>query len=363
MSNFDSRCRKLRQLLRKQKADAMLVTKFVNVTYLTGFTGDDSYLLVTLDDAILITDTRFSIQLEEECPNLKLHTRQTGERMQQAISSVVQNAGVERLAIEADAMTVGQYEKLCETLEGCSIESASDLVEQLRVIKDKDEIAATRRACLQARRAFEVVRAGISPETTERQIAADLEYQVRRFGGRGLSFAPIVGVGPRAALPHGTPSNKQIGDDPFVLIDWGANEGLYVSDITRVLITGKTSAKYRKVYEVVLKAQLAAIEAIRPGVTCEEIDTIARKVIGKAGYGKLFHHGLGHGTGLEIHESPRLGKEQKEELKPGMIITVEPGIYIPQWGGVRIEDDILVTKTGHEVLTDVPKEWDECFVG
>ena len=171
-----------------------------------------------------------------------------------------------------------------------------------------------------------------------------------------------MGVGPRAALPHGRATNKKIGEDDFTLIDWGVNEGLYMSDLTRILVTGKISPKLRKLYGVVLKSQLAGIAAIRPGAVCEDVDAAARAVIEKAGYGKQFGHGLGHAVGLQIHEAPRFAAGQKTVLKPGMIMTVEPGIYFPEWGGIRIEDDVLVTRSGHEVLTSVPKELDECVV-
>ena len=206
------------------------------------------------------------------------------------------------------------------------------------------------------------MKVSLTPDTTENQIAAELENQVRRFGGKGLSFTPIVGVGPRAALPHGFATEKQIHESPFVLIDWGACEGQYVSDLTRVLVTGKLPAKLRKIYNIVLKAQRAAIEAIRPGVECSAIDKIARDIIVKAGFGKEFGHGLGHGIGLEIHEAPRFSMLADTVLKAGMIMTVEPGIYIPGWGGVRIEDDILVTRNGYEELTDVPRELDQCII-
>jgi len=197
---------------------------------------------------------------------------------------------------------------------------------------------------------------------TELEVAAELEYQARRFGAKGLSFPAIVAVGPRAALPHARPTQRKIGESDFTLIDWGVNSGLYMSDLTRVIVTGKISPKLRKIYGVVLKAQLAAIEAIEPGKTCEQVDAVARKIITRAGFGKAFGHGLGHGTGLEIHEAPRLAVGHKTKLQPGMIVTVEPGIYVPGWGGVRIEDDVLVTRTGHEVLTDVPKQLDDCLL-
>lgn len=363
MPDFAARRDKLRRLIRKHKADALLVTSFVNVTYLTGFTGDDSYLLVTADGETLISDMRYTTQLEEECPGLSLQIREPGQEMLPTTVAEVTAAGVQRLGVEAGAMTVGHHDQLAERLREVSLTPLDGLVEQLRVIKDKEEIEATRRAGQLARRAFEVVRAGLTPDQTELQIAAELEHQARRFGAKGLSFPPIVAVGPRGALPHANPGSSRIGDAPFTLIDWGANEGLYVSDLTRMVLTGKVTGKFEKLYNLVLKAQLAGIAAIKPGARCCDVDAAARRVIEKGGYGKQFGHGLGHGTGLEIHEAPRLAKGREDELRPGMIVTVEPGVYLPGWGGIRIEDDILVTRDGHEVLTDVPKELSDCVMG
>ncbi len=185
---------------------------------------------------------------------------------------------------------------------------------------------------------------------------------MRKLGGRSASFPSIVAVGDRSALPHYRPGSRAIGDAPFVLVDWGAVGNGYVSDLTRVLATGKIPPKLERIYRVVLNAQERAIEAIRPGRTCGEVDAAARAVIAKAGFGPKFGHGLGHGIGLEIHEAPRLSKGQKVKLKPGMVVTVEPGIYLPGFGGVRIEDDVLVTRNGCEVLTDLPKQWEDVVV-
>ncbi len=363
MSRFARRRNKIRRMLRKHRVDGLLVTNFTNVSYLTGFTGDDSYLLLTGNNDLVLSDERYTTQLEEECPELELNIRGPGKKMLSAVSRLLTSVKAKRLAIEAGSMTVAMYLALQKSSDGCELVPASGWVEELRVVKDRDEIAKTRVACEQARRAFEVVRASLTPEMTELQVAADLEYQARRFGGKCLSFPPIVAVGARAALPHASPTEQRLENADFTLIDWGVNEGQYVSDLTRVLVTGKISPKLRKVYGVVLNAQLAAIQSIRPGVACEAVDQVARSIIAKAGYGKRFGHGLGHGTGLEVHEAPRLCQGQSTLLAPGMIVTVEPGIYLPGWGGVRIEDDVLVTRTGHEVLTSVPKELDECVVG
>ena len=363
MSSFTARRQRLRSLIRKAEAEALLVTNFKNVTYLTGFTGDDSYLLVTLDGERLVTDPRYTTQLEAECPGLPLEVRVPGVTMLAGTTKAVKRAGVERLGLEAGSATLSLERSLTKALAKVMLVDTENLVERLRIVKDKDEIEATRLAGQQARRAFEVVRASLTPTMTELDVAAELEYQARRFGAKSLSFPPIVAVGSRAALPHATPTRRQLSESDFTLVDWGANSGLYLSDLTRMIVTGRISPKFRKLYAVVLKAQLAAIDSIRPGLTGEKVDSVARKVIKRAGLGKAFGHGLGHGTGLEILEAPRMAIGQKTKLRPGMIVTVEPGVYLPGWGGIRIEDDVLVTRTGHEVLTDVPKELEDCVCG
>jgi Xaa-Pro aminopeptidase len=360
---MSDRRQKLRRQIRQEGLDGLLVTSFINVTYLTGFTGDDSYLLLTTADDLVISDQRYTTQLEEECPGLELAIRGPGTNMLEFTTKTLEKANLKRLGVEADSMTVGLCNALAEALPKVELVPTSGWVEELRIVKDKSEIDRTRRACDLARRAFEVVRAKLTPEMTEQQVSNELEYQARQFGAKRMSFETIVAVGPRAALPHARPTARKIGESDFTLIDWGVDEGLYMSDLTRVLATDKISPKLRKLYGVVLKAQLAGIDAVRPGATCEQVDRAARDVIEQAGYGKQFGHGLGHGLGLEIHEAPRLAQGQDRELKPGMIVTVEPGIYFPGWGGIRIEDDVLVTRDGHEVLTSVPKELDECVVG
>ncbi|QDU56341.1 M24 family metallopeptidase [Aeoliella mucimassa] len=361
MSNSAPRLKKLRKLLRKAGTDALLVTNHYNATYLSGFTGEDSYLLVTQDDETLITDQRFTLHLADECPDLPLVIRGPGQQMLPTVGELIVEKGIERLGIEGASMTIATQQAVAEHVPDVSFVVTNGLVEELRTVKDKSEIDATRLACQQAAKAFMAARALIRQESTEKEIAAELEYQARRFGAKGLSFPVIVAVGQRAALPHAQPTDKRVSESDFTLIDWGANSGLYLSDLTRMVVTGRLSPKFKKVYQVVLEAQLKAIEAIKPGASCAEIDKVARDHIDAAGYGKYFGHGLGHGTGLEIHEAPRLGSNQGEVLlEPGMIVTVEPGIYLPEWGGIRIEDDVLVTKAGHEVLTDVPKQLEDC---
>ncbi len=356
------RINKLRRQLRRDGCGSLLVTNFVNVTYLTGFTGDDSYLLVTPQHAVLVTDARYTTQLAEECPDLELVVRSPATGMLSAVAELVSRLAIRQLGIESGTMTVGLHQGLLAALPKVQFEMTSGLVESLRIIKDRGEMAAIREAVTCAERAFAVVRAALHGDQTEKEVADDLEHQVRRFGGSGCSFPPIVAVGPRAALPHARPTQQHIGEHDFVLIDWGARKQGYMSDLTRVLITGKISPKFERVYQLVLKAQQRAIEAIRPGVLLCEVDKVARGIIDRAGHGGHFGHGLGHGIGLEIHEAPRLAGSQTEPLRPGMVVTVEPGIYLPGWGGVRIEDDVLVTRGGHEVLTSVPRDLEDCWV-
>jgi Xaa-Pro aminopeptidase len=360
--DYELRRDKLRKSMRRVGIEALLITDFVNVTYLTGFTGDDSYLLVREDGEILLTDGRYATQLEEECPKLELVVRRPGASMFQAVVRTLRSLGISRLGVEADSMTIGLEDKIADKLPEMAIIPTTGLVEKQRLIKDKEEIALLRKAIWQAEKAFNVIRAGLLPAMTEREIANEIEHLCRKFGAKGASFSTIAAVGFRAALPHATPGEERIPEDGFVLIDWGACEGLYRSDLTRVLVTGKVPPKFARIYKVVLEAQIKAIHAVKPGVLCQDVDAVARGHIAKSGYGRRFTHNLGHGVGLQVHEAPRLAAKNQTVLKPGMVVTVEPGIYLPGWGGIRIEDNVLVTRSGHEVLTHAPKELEEMIV-
>lgn len=362
MPDFEARREKLRRQMKKEGLDALLVTNTTNVTYLTGFTGDDSFLLATRDGALLLSDFRFIEQLAEECPGLDVSIRKLGTEMHQSVGDALHACKLANVGIEATSMTVDLLERLTQQADDVQFVPTKQLVEQLREIKDRDEINAIREAVQTAQRAFGVVRAALRPEQTEKQIAHELENQIRRFGGDRCSFTPIVGVGSRGALPHAVLSDRQIGDSDFVLIDWGARVSHYVSDLTRVLVTGRIPPKLETIYNIVLRAQQAAIDAIRPGAVMQEVDAAARQVIEDAGYGKRFGHSLGHGIGLQVHEAPRLAAGQQRTLKAGMVVTVEPGIYLPGWGGVRIEDDVLVTRAGHEVLSTVARDFADCVL-
>ena len=302
--DFQARRDRLRKAFEKAGIDALLVTDFTNVTYLTGFTGDDSYLLVRPDGETVLSDPRYTVQLGEECPGVDLSIRPPGVSMLQGVVRVVRAARIARLGIEGDSMTVGFRDQIAEKLPRLEIVATSGLVEKLRLVKDKEEIARLRRAIWQAEKAFGVLRSTLRPEMTEKEAADELEHQFRLFGAKNAAFPSIVAVGPRAALPHATAGRKRIGDDDFVLVDWGANEGLYNSDLTRVLVTGRISPKLERVYRVVLEAQRRAIAAVRPGVLAHDVDNVARAYIAKAGFGRRFRHGLGHGMGSWSTKAP-----------------------------------------------------------
>jgi Xaa-Pro aminopeptidase len=361
-ARFRERRDRLRHSLRAHELDGILVTSFTNVTYLTGFTGDSSYLLLTQSVELMISDGRYTTQLDEECPGIERFIRGPEITVVDAAIRVLKKAKVGKLGIEGASMTVAAKEKIEKDLPSQTLATTEGAVEELRQIKDKDEVAAIRRAIRHAERAFAVLRATLRGDVTEKQVADDLEHQIRVLGAKQTSFAPIVAVGPQAALPHYRPGGLRIDAAGTVLVDWGADEGLYKSDLTRLLVTGKIPPKLESVYGVVLTAQRRAIEAIRPGATCHDVDAVARAVIEAAGYGRRFGHALGHGIGLDIHEAPRVGPDQKPPLKAGMVVTVEPGVYLPGRFGVRIEDDVLVTKDGCEVLSSVPKEFGDAVV-
>jgi Xaa-Pro aminopeptidase len=304
----------------------------------------------------LLSDPRFDQQIGEECPGLATWIRQPGDQMWNVVCQQLSQRGLDRLVIESSHLSVDAFDQLCEQSGVSEIKKGTVQVEQLRVVKDADEIQLIRTAIRTAERVFASIRAQWDPRLTERDVADEIERLCRKLGGEGCSFPPIVAVGPRAALPHATPGQSLIGSSNFVLIDWGCRRDGYCSDLTRVLMNSTIPPKFSGVYETVLAAQRAAIESIKPGVLASEVDRVAREVIEGAGMGEQFTHGLGHGMGLDIHEAPRLGRNQEIPLQPGMVITVEPGIYFPQWGGVRIEDDVLVTDLGCEVLSTLPAD-------
>ena len=347
----------------KRTADAILVTDETNVRWLTGFTGDSSHLLLGRNVELLLTDSRYTAQIAEECPDVHSVSRDARQPMADLVTHAVRQEGIRKIALEADSLSVSHWRAFEQHLDGTEFVPTSGVVEQLRQVKDAGEIAAIREAIHLAERGFECLRSGLRPDQSERQVAHELEHSMRRFGADRAAFDPIVAVGSNAALPHARPGHRQVSESGVLLVDWGAQaRNGYRSDLTRVLLTHRTSPKLRKIYDVVLKAQQAALRAIRPGAKCSRVDRAARNIIDKAGFSRYFGHGLGHGIGLDIHEQPRLSPISDTVLESGMVMTVEPGIYLPGWAGVRIEDNVLVTSDGCEVLTSVPRNFEQAQV-
>jgi Xaa-Pro aminopeptidase len=359
MDRFLSRREKLRAMLKSGEMDAFLVNAASNVSYLTGFSGDSSVVVLGLKRDLIVSDGRYTTQLEQECPGLEVLIRLPGQEMNPALAHVLESMGLRRVGLEATSFSMADYQVLEQMASAVALVGVKGWVEVLRQIKDDGEIAEIREAVHSAERAFTMLRAGLRRGETEKDAADALESYLRRCGATGASFPPIVAVGVRSALPHARPTaNTRIGDDDFVLIDWGATGHPYKSDLTRVLVTGKVTSKFEAVYRVVLSALERAIAAIRPGVKAHDVDAEARSVIEEAGFGRFFDHGLGHGLGMDIHEAPRIRKESNAVLEPGMVFTVEPGVYLPDWGGIRIEDDVLITPDGCEVLSRIARSLD-----
>ena len=364
--NYELRRTRLLKKLREQKdpaVDSLLITGAANVRYLTGFTGDSSWLFLAPASSIILSDSRYETQLAEECPGLDAEIRDAGSTINDMAGKVISKAKVKRVGIESDHLTLSQHAALSGKTTATQLIPTSGLVERLREVKDKWELEQIREAIHIAQRGIAVVRSSLRPDQTETEVRYLLEAAMRDFGASGTAFEPIVGVGPTAALPHAHAGSRRISESPVLLIDWGAQtKSHYRSDLTRVFLTGKPTKQMEQVYRVVLAAQQAAIKAIHPGVKCADVDRIARGIIADAGFGKYFGHGLGHGFGLEIHESVRMSPLSNQEFEVGMVVTVEPGIYLSGKFGVRIEDDILVTAGGNEVLSCVPREFEEAIV-
>ncbi len=362
--NFDARRGRLLRKLKEPGVDSLIISGLSNVRYLTGFTGDSSWLFLNASTTIVLSDTRYATQLADECPELNVEIRDSSSTIFDLAAKVINKTKAKRIGFESDHLTVSQHKTLCEKVTTAELVPTTELAERLREVKDKWEIEQIRTAVQCAERGISVVRSSLRPNQTESEIRYLLEASMRDFGAAGPGFEPIVAVGPTAAQPHAHAGDRPVSESPVLLIDWGAQTKTgYCSDLTRIFFTGKPTKQMELVYKTVRAAQQAAIEAIRPGAKCIDVDRIARSMIEKAGFGGFFGHGLGHGFGLEIHESVRMSPISKQQFEPGMVVTCEPGIYLPGKFGVRIEDDILVTGSGNEILSSVPREFEEVLVG
>ncbi len=345
---------KLRGGMAADGLDGLLVTDRINIRYLTGFTGSYAVLLITGDTAFLLTDSRFVEQASAESPGFAIETIEDG--WVSSAADLIRRLDVRRVGFEGAALSYADWRSLSEGLPGGELLSADDLIGPLRMVKEECEIALIREAAGIADLTFEYIAGVLKPGLREREVALEIECFMRKHGADKEAFDTIVVSGPRSALPHGEATDKVICAGELVVLDLGARKQGYHSDITRTVLLGEPDARQQEVYDVVAEAQQRAIASMRPGLLGREVDAIAREYIAGRGYGDYFGHGLGHGLGLSVHDGRILAKKSEIALEPGMVVTVEPGIYIPGWGGVRIEDDVLVTESGHEVLTHSPRE-------
>ncbi len=350
------RADRLSERLPDAGVDILLVTDTVNVRYLTGYTGSNGIALVGPQKRVFVTDFRYVEQAAEEV-DASFDRRRSPQHLFEGVGDALP-AGEFRLGFEAAHVSVNEHARLRELLlERIELVATTGLVEGLRAVKDPGELASIRAATALADEAFAVLIAGGLIGRSERDLATTLEFEMRRRGAKRPSFEPIVAGGPHGALPHARPRDTQIRSGELVVIDWGAQlDDGYCSDCTRTVVAGTVSDAAREVYELVLDAQLAALEDVAAGATGREVDAVARSAIQAAGHGDHFGHGLGHGVGLEVHEAPRLAQRSEAVLAAGNVVTVEPGVYIPGGFGVRIEDLVVVTDDGCEILTSVSKD-------
>ncbi len=359
------RHKNVRDAMKHLKLDGLLLTHPPDLAYLTNFTGDDSIGLVAEKDVHLITDFRYEEQAAIEAGWLKVTIRDA--KMEDALVKAITAAKVKRIGFEANFATVGQIDALATALKEAKLNvelvPLENVMSNIRKVKDDHEIDLIRKSVAVAEEAFEAIREEIKPGQTENYLAGLLVLELRSRGASNSSCPVIVAAGASSSLPHYRPGEALVQRDQPLLIDWGALHKGYCSDLTRTLMVGRVSPRMKQIYKVVLEAQLAAIKFLRPGVTTTQADRVARDVIEAAGFGKQFGHGLGHGIGRDIHELPTLRKSGgDEELRPGMIVTVEPGIYLPGEGGVRIEDDVMITHSGCEVLSSLDKSFEGCHI-
>ncbi|MEA2220377.1 MAG: Xaa-Pro aminopeptidase [Solirubrobacteraceae bacterium] len=339
----------------ERELDVLVVSNVVNVRWLTGFTGSNALALVGTNQRRFITDFRYLTQAADELDELWEREIAT-ELLRRAVEGLPGDRPL-RLGFDDAHLTVKQHAQLVELVpEGVELVPAGGILEAQRAVKDMAEVDAIRAAARLADAALEEVLVAGLVGRTERDVALDIEIAMRRRGAQGVSFPPIVAAAEHGALVHAQPRDVQIPAGTLVVVDWGAMLDGYASDCTRTFATGELDPRDRAVYDLVALAQLEALDAVRPGPTGKEVDAVARAIIEQAGHGEHFGHGLGHGVGLEVHEGPRLSKQGDDALAAGNVVTIEPGVYVPGAVGVRIEDLVLVTEDGHEVLSGLSKE-------
>ncbi|MCC5909950.1 MAG: aminopeptidase P family protein [Clostridiaceae bacterium] len=349
---MQKRIEKVREILKDKNLDGIFIYKPQNRKYFSGFTGTTGYVLITQDEAKFFTDFRYMEQAKEECSGYDIVEISRFE----PLTNKIQELPLNRLGVEEEYYTFKDFTQFKSKLEKLEIIALEGALTEVRAIKSSDEIKYIEKAASIADEAFTYILEIIKPGVTEKEIALELEFFMRKKGASGGSFSFIVASGVRSSLPHGVASDKIIQENDMVTLDYGCIYEGYCSDMTRTIVVGKANDKQKEIYSIVLEAQIKALESVKPGITGKALDEIARTIITDKGYGECFGHGLGHGLGLEVHELPHVNYIGDAPIEAGMILTIEPGIYVPGFGGVRIEDLVLVTDTDYKVLSKTPKE-------
>jgi Xaa-Pro aminopeptidase len=352
-SIFSKRTMQVRDALAEWQVDGLLVTNATNCRWLSGFTGSFCALLITSDKAVLATDSRYWLQAADQAPDFELFQ---ARRTTQDMARLILSAGVPTIGFEANRVTFLQAQEL-QAIEGISWKPLNKVLEAMRMVKTADEIGTIQEAAVITDAAMARVPAFITPGITEAELAWRLEQHMRELGASGMAFPPIIAFGPNSALPHHAPGERELREDEVILVDMGAKFNGYHSDLTRTYYYGKTAdPQFLEIFDIVLAAQTAALDQIKAGINTVVGHLAAADVINDAGYGDYFGHGLGHGLGLEIHEIPYLSAiRDPQTIKKDCTITIEPGIYLPDWGGIRIEDLVQVTQNGTKPISRSPK--------
>jgi len=354
--NHKRRIEKLRSRLKRQRIDALIVSNDANVQYLTGFTGGESTALIGRDFAVLITDFRYTEQAEAETAGSGVRIIERRGSMWRKVAAEIRRLKVGVVGFEPRSMTVQSFDELRKHLRGVELKPAGGQIEALRACKSAEEVKLIREAIRIAERAFLECRPLLKVGVTEKDVADELEWRMRRSGAECAAFPVIVAFGERAALPHARPTDRKLRPDEMILIDWGARFRGYNCDLTRVLFTGRIPQRFRARYKAVIEAQRRAILRIKHGASAAHVFDGALKSLKRHRLGNKFRHGLGHGVGLCVHEEPTLSARAKGILRAGMVVTVEPGVYFRGWGGIRVEDMVQVTRGGCRVLTGLPRD-------
>ena len=360
----NQRLQRLREKLDAHKLDAAFISSPetaspVNRRYLSGFTGTSAYLLITRDDAVIATDFRYWEQAQQQATGFRLHKAQGG--LDQWLAGLFEGLGGQRLAFESAHVSHHGHRAIRKVIQGLpeaerpKLVATTNLVEGLRLIKDVEEIAALQAAIDLGDAAFRQTAERVEPGWTEQQVAWEIEKYIREHGGQGVSFETLVGSNERGAMPHCFPTDRVLKKGEGIVIDMGVALDGYMSDLTRTIFLGKPDDKFKRIYDIVLAAQQTATELVEAGMTGDQAHMLAQNVIDEGGHGDDFGHGLGHGVGLQVHEAPRLGKSSNDKLSDGMVFTIEPGIYLTGWGGVRIEDVVVLEDGRARVMSRAPK--------